>query len=82
MSNKNEQVYPTHEVRGLDGGGILAPSYGLTKRELIAAMAMQGLLTNEANDQFKLDFDTANQWYDAVGEASVKMADALLEALK
>jgi hypothetical protein len=44
------------------------PEFGLTKRELIAAMAMQGLLTCFANNH-------------KVAEMAVKQADALIERL-
>lgn len=49
-------------------------SYGLTKRELFAAMAMQGLLSS---------FDKDGTWtgLDCEKEA-VKMADALLKELE
>ena len=43
---------------------------GMTKRELFAAMAMQGLL---ANDDVPLSY---------IGAAAVKQADALLAALE
>lgn len=73
MSNKNEPSYPTQELRGLDGGGILSPSYGLTKRELIAAMAMHGILSQENSGDFTPK--------GAASEA-IEYADALLEELK
>ena len=44
------------------------PEFGLTKRELIAAMAMQGLLTCFADNH-------------KVAEMAVKQADALIERL-
>ncbi len=44
------------------------PEWGLTKRELIAAMAMQGLLTCFADNH-------------KVAEMAVKQADALIERL-
>lgn len=73
MSNKTEPAYPTQELRGLDGGGILAPSYGLTKRELIAAMAMQGALGGVPGSHLRPE---------NLAQESVAHADALLEALK
>lgn len=54
-------------------GDVLAP--GLTKRELFAAMAMQGIL---ANEPFRLRV-SANDG--TVGVASMKQADALLAEL-
>lgn len=47
---------------------------GLTKRELLAAMAMQGWLSSFGDDTI------ANP--NAVAEFSVKCADALLKALE
>lgn len=83
MSNKNEPAYPTQEVRDLDGNGILAPSYGLTKRELIAAMAMQGLSSNSRIYEKAEELGESNQsYYKELSSSSVKIADALLEALK
>lgn len=48
---------------------------GLTKRELFAAMAMQGMM---ADHNVKLNNDGD---YKAVAEQSVRVADALLEEL-
>lgn len=79
MSNKNEPAYPTQEVRDLNGNGIMAPSYGLTKRELIAAMAMQGLLSNNCEEPNITGQDSICKHY---ADISVMYADALLEALK
>jgi hypothetical protein len=47
------------------------PEFGLTKRELIAAMAMQGMLSNKNQEGY---------WGDFAGRA-VKAADALIERL-
>jgi hypothetical protein len=47
------------------------PEFGLTKRELIAAMALQGLLANSNQEGY---------WGDFAGRA-VKAADALIERL-
>jgi hypothetical protein len=52
-----------------DSGGAI--SIGLTKREFLAAMAMQGLLANSAIDMTPRDFATC----------AVKHADVLLDAL-
>jgi hypothetical protein len=47
------------------------PEFGLTKRELIAAMAMQGMLSNKNQEGYWGDF----------AERAVKAADALIERL-
>jgi hypothetical protein len=48
------------------------PEFGLTKRELIAAMAMQGILANSRFDQGPR----------LVAEGATQYADALIERLK
>jgi len=61
--NANEPAYP----------GYTNESTGLTKRELIAAMAMQGLMASDINDQYSEN---------VIAITSVKCADALLEQLE
>jgi hypothetical protein len=65
--NGNDKAYPfAYEyVQGM------VYSDGLTKRELIAAMAMQGLL---ADPNVRLKPDTMSKW-------AVDQADALIERL-
>jgi len=71
MTNGNEPAYPHHaEVK--TGQPIVYDS-GLTKRELFAAMAMQGMLANPAD--LKRD-------QDGVVEFSIGCADALLKRLE
>ncbi len=62
--NGNDAIYPM----ATEGDGF---NDGLTKRELIAAMAMQGMLGNP-------DMDVA---IDSIAEYAVKYADALIERL-
>ena len=62
--NDNAPAYP--------GLGYLAPS-GLTKRELFAAMAMQGLVVDSKAALFECQ--------ELVAHAAVKCADALLAEL-
>lgn len=50
-------------------------SYGLTKRELIAAMAMQGMCANNISYGIEESWDTARAKY------SVRLADALIAEL-
>lgn len=60
-------------------GEEIASEEGLTKRELFAAMAMQGILANPANDYVKrndLDEGVGVITFDAV-----TCADALVERL-
>jgi len=50
------------------------PTYGLTKREYFAAMAMQGILAN--NEEGNTQWD-----YTVIGKHSLLAADALIEEL-
>jgi hypothetical protein len=54
---------------------------GLTKREYFAGLAMQGILSNESFYERMSNEGGENKMVDKVSIASVKMADALLEAL-
>lgn len=72
MSNKNEPAHPVQT-----GFGVV--SKGMTKRELIAAMAMQGLLSNNCEEPNITGQDSICKHY---ADISVMYADALLEALK
>jgi hypothetical protein len=51
---------------------------GFTKRELIAAMAMQGLLGNASVVGYKANYA---ELFETLSEMSVKQADALIERL-
>lgn len=69
-ANGNEEAFPCYlPPLGPTGKDIVIP--GLTKRELFAAMAMQGLAADN-----EMEF-----CYDGLATASVKCADALLAAL-
>ena len=59
----------THPVKYLPGEEFCTAG-GLTKRELIAAMAMQGLIS-----------DPGSGAYATVADVAVKYADALIERL-
>jgi hypothetical protein len=62
--NGNDSAYPSSPDQ-------YSPEFGLTKRELIAAMAMQGLLTNAG----------IVDCYDKIAGLAVNHADALIERL-
>jgi len=62
--NGNDAIYPM----ATEGDGF---NDGLTKRELIAAMAMQGLLSDPEESGV----------YATVADVAVKYADALIERL-
>ncbi len=65
----NEMAYPAWEM---GGQGPEPTSFGLTKRELFAAMAMQGILSGRA-----LGFNDVD-----VARQSMRCADALIAKLK
>jgi len=64
IKDQGHSAFPVHD------DGTLFPSYGLSKKELFAAMAMQGILSN-AND---LNCAT-------IVEYSIIMADELCKQL-
>lgn len=73
MSNEekfggDELVFPFVETREMQGESI---SFGLTKREHFAAMAMQGLCASQSKGDF-----------DRLGPLAVAIADNLLRALR
>lgn len=82
---KNDPAFPSHvaeemshqngDRRNQVSGG------GLTKRELLAAMAMQGLL---ANVQLPLLMNNHSQVpaYEQIGHIALKNADALIAELE
>ena len=60
----NDKAYPI-------GTNRFVCEWGLTKRELIAAMAMQGLLADSSS----------NQSVEVIASTSIRAADALIERL-
>lgn len=72
LDNKNSPAFPVTEEESdrLDEGVKIYT--GLTKREYFAAKALQGLCSRE------LDESATNK---VIGEISVVLADALIEAL-
>lgn len=67
MKNGNEQAFPTPETISSLG------SKGLTKRELFAFMAMQGLVANRSSMKYAI-VDVAKD--------AIAAADALLKELQ
>lgn len=65
----NENAFPLHKPRNTDIPAFTA--YGLTKRELFAAMAMQGLFSNPDDRGHVAEY----------ARFAVKAADALLAEL-
>jgi hypothetical protein len=73
--NANDNAYPELSTSWVDrGDGMTSYSNngGLTKRELIAAMAMQGLLATDETSELN--------WRE-IAAIAVKNADALIEEL-
>lgn len=75
MSNKDYPAYPLVH-------GNTVEAIGLTKRELIAAMAMQGILSNSFVAEAMNGEGEGDQHAKDIATASILAADALLEALK
>jgi hypothetical protein len=69
--NGNDPVYPSYFFPEQYN-----PEFGLTKRELISAMAMQGILAGPGEIDI-VDFADANR----IAEMAVKQADALIDRL-
>lgn len=72
----NESAFPG-QPRSQGGDPSGAYEFGLTKRELFAAMMLQGALTTAASPAL-IDMQGAEP---AVAEQAVKLADALLAEL-
>lgn len=80
MKNADKPAYPV-PYQNRDGSIQHDVYFGLTKRERIAAMAMQGLLTRvpqRAHDEMNLGTTEALR----IAEESVVMADLLLNQLE
>ena len=72
---KNADI-PAHPIE-LSGFGLYAPEahYGLTKREMFAMAAMQGILTSETDDW-------RHKEENSLAASAIKYADALLTELE
>ncbi|CAM0009153.1 hypothetical protein VPHK359_0017 [Vibrio phage K359] len=79
---KNADI-PAMPVNSFLKEGDLAVStnefQGLTKREMFAMHAMQGLLSDGSYADL---YNTADEWRKNITEASVEFADVLLEELE
>jgi hypothetical protein len=70
-----QTAFPSQELDAM-GMPRAAMNYGLSKRELFAAMAMQALCTPISGDE-----DPQLWSYDQLADSAVKAADALLQRL-
>lgn len=69
----NKHVYPSEGKKGTQYGTQYIYNEGITKRELFAAMAMQGLVTrNEASQG----------WDENDSKQAIHIADCLLKELE
>ena len=78
---KNDSAFPDGSTN--DWGNAM--SRGLTKRELFAAMAMQGLLSNPGGPYQSSDFcgwRLVNCTHDQLANECICLADALLAELE
>jgi hypothetical protein len=66
--NGNDNAFPSSPDK-------YEPEFGLTKRELIAAMAMQGMLGNASVVGYKANYA---ELFETLSEMAVKQADALI----
>ena len=80
--NGNEPAYGK-EYWHLDATGEKVWSHpGLTKREKIAAMALQGLLASSEELRLKGEMRPARKSSDMLCAAAIQMADELLKQLE
>lgn len=78
-------AFPVLELKEMGNKFLLdCTSIGLTKREKIAAMAMQGLLANyEAQKDMQIEVGYSGENFkDVLAANSVSFADALLKQLE
>lgn len=74
MPLTNENGAPLHfSAAGMDNDGVM---FGLTKREMMAMHALQGLLSGTVTDELVVGDEKG------FAEAAVDYADALLAALE
>lgn len=76
MTDGTDNAFAMPAVTGFPNGEVMWGAQGLTKRELFAAMAMQGIVANTSMiDDLN---DSAVKW---AAKRAVQQADALIEAL-
>ena len=80
--NKNsDPAFPQTGRKDIDGFWV-GQAPGLTKRELFAAMAMQGMLASSSTCEAIAKAGGTSDWFNAIlAVRAVASADALLEAL-
>jgi hypothetical protein len=82
MTNGNDPINPVdYQSVSPVGDSITVQLPGLSKREYFAAMAMQGILTNQSWVETLKIPDDWNDYKDRLVEGSIEMADSLIKEL-
>lgn len=82
IENAKESAFPNTWTVEKQGGSVVTTIvHGLTKREEFAKAAMVGFCSNESWAK-TLSVDDWDEYADRLGNAAVKMADALLLELE
>lgn len=82
MKNGDAPAYPVETMWtgdkqvGVQTGNATGFEMGLTKREKIAAMAMQGMLANPSVENFE------DGWHVGLSKEAIRHADELLKQLE
>jgi len=77
MKNADMPAMPTPYMdQNSNGGALYCDDTGLTKREMFATHAMQGITSNDFSNY------TGANWAKDIAKESVKLADALLAELE
>lgn len=71
-------MMPVHPITFKANDGDVAVAHGINKRELFAAMVMQGWISREMDNDDEIFDDERRR---LIARCAVKMADALLEEL-
>jgi hypothetical protein len=80
IENKDTPAFPVLEQTKLGDKLMLdCTASGLTKREKIAAMILQGLVSNE--ELINRNTPNNKEWREDAAEAAVSLTDVLLEKL-
>lgn len=79
MKNGDEPASPTGTYDAYSGK-LNGQFFGLTKRELIAAMALQGILSS--GEGVKTLLNSSSKYPDTISKFAIKVADELLAQLE
>lgn len=79
--NSKRPAYPTSYAYDSDDGITRVTHFGLTKREYIAAMCLQGILANGVTFQISSDRIDPNEFPELYATVALEHADELLKQL-